>query len=271
MKDNNTDARVRTLNDDIASRNARETEASKTFLQRYLGAEPLPQSSTKFYKNESTALEFWLIHGSWSYCKRCKQLLPQKLFPRFFNKPLMKCTRPCTCKAERYIHPRYKDFPKELRGLTVSQIVALRPLTIHCGDYDKSPIGYRKKGGMFRVSWSNDSVERKIAALDETEKQKCKVAYDWLMSNNESTYKNFVNKREHAIANNCAFNFYDHNQRQGIECALWPNLYPYSNWCDSNLNGKQSRLSSKVSYMIKGNSDIADYSKNHKTIVETCF
>ena len=123
-----------------------------------------------------------------------------------------------------------------------------------------------KKGGMFRVSWSNDSVEQKIAALDETEKQKCQVAYDWLMSNNESTYKNFVNKREQAIANNSAFKFYDHNQRQGIECALWPNLYPYSNWCASNLDGKQSRLSSKVSFMIKVNSEIADYSMNHELL-----
>ena len=129
---------------------------------------------------------------------------------------------------------------------------------------DKSPIGYRKKGSMFHVSWSADSVQDKIAALNDTEKQQCQVAYDWLMSNSQSTYKNFVNNREYALANNRAFNFYDHNQRQGIECALWPNLYTYSNWCDSNLDGNQNRLSSKVSYMIKVNSEIADYSINHE-------
>ena len=58
VKDNNTDARVRRLNDDIASRKARKIEAGKTFLQHYPGVEPLAQSSTKFYKNESAALEF---------------------------------------------------------------------------------------------------------------------------------------------------------------------------------------------------------------------
>ena len=141
-----TNARVRRLNDDIASRKAREIEASKTFLPRYSGVEPLAQSSTKFYKNESAALEFWLIHGSWSYCENCKQLLPQKLFPTFLKKPVITCSKTCTCKADRYIHPRYKDIPKQLRGLTLRQIVALSPLTIHCGDYDKNPIGYRKKG-----------------------------------------------------------------------------------------------------------------------------
>ena len=117
---------------------------------------------------------------------------------------------------------------------------------------------------MFRVSCNTYSVEEKIAALDDTERRKCQVAYDWLMSDNQSTYKNFVNNRQYAIDNNRTFNFYDHNQRQGIECALWPNLYPHSSWCDSNLDGKQSRLSSKVSYMIKVNSEIADYSINHE-------
>ena len=86
------------------------------------------------------------------------------------------------------------------------------------------------------------------------------------MANNESRYKDFVNNREHAIANNYRFNFYDHNQRQGIECALWPNLYPYSTWCESILDGRQNRVSSKVSYMIKGNSEIADYSMNHELL-----
>ena len=103
-KDNNTDARVRRLNDDIASRKAREIEATKTFLQRYSGVQPLPQSSTKIYKNESTALEFWLIHGGWSYCENCKQLLPQKLFPTFLKKPVVKCSKNVHLQS-RQIHP----------------------------------------------------------------------------------------------------------------------------------------------------------------------
>ena len=186
--------------------------------------------------------------------------------PRFLNKPFVKAVNTYTCKAKRYTVSRYKDIPKQLRGLRLKQIVALLPFTIHCGDYDKSPIGYRKKGGMFRVSWSKDSVEDNVDALDDDEKPRCSVAYDWLMSNNRSTYTDYVNNEENAIANNCTFNFYDYNQRQGIECALWPNLYPYSSWCDNNIDGKQSRLSSKVSYMIKVNFEIADYSINHELL-----
>lgn len=265
-KDNNTDARIARLNADIAAKNTRDTEVTKSFLQRYSGKQCLPQSSSKFYYRDIVALEFWIIHSSWTYCKSCNQLFPHKWIQTFMNRALVKTTNVCTCKAKKYVHPRYKDIPKELRGLTLRQIVALRPLFIHCGDYGKSPIGYRKKGGMFRVSWSTDCIDAKIAALPDADREKCRVAYDWLMANSESRYKDFVNNREHAIANNCVFNFYDHNQRQGIECALWPNLYPYSTWCESILDGRQNRVSSKVSYMIKVNSEIADYSMNHELL-----
>jgi len=169
------------------------------------------------------------------------------------NTPVIKAVKTCTCKAKRYIVPRYKNIPKELRKLTLKQIVALHPLTIHCGDYVKSAKGYRKKGSMFRVSWSAESVQDKVAALPHNDQAKCQTVYDWLMSNNNSTYRTYVIDRERAILRNEKFNFYDYNQRKGIECALWPSLYPYSDWCDSTLDGRETRLSSKVSYMIKVN------------------
>ena len=46
VKDNNTNARVRRLNDDIASRKAREIEASKKFLSTLFGSRAL---GTIFY------------------------------------------------------------------------------------------------------------------------------------------------------------------------------------------------------------------------------
>ena len=93
--------------------------------------------------------------------------------PRFLNKPFIKAVNTYTCKAKRCTVPRYKDIPKQLRGLRLKQIVALLLLTIHCGECDKSPMGYRKKGGMFRISWSKDSVEDKIDAVDDDKKPSC--------------------------------------------------------------------------------------------------
>ena len=265
-QDNHVDTQIARLNTEIATRSVQQTEATKAFLERYSGKHNLQQSSTKYFKNETKALQFWVQHSSWTFCEKCKQLLPQKLFPSFMNTPVLKSVKTCTCKAKRYLVPRYKNIPKQLRRLSLKQIVALRPLTIHCEDYGKSPKGYRKKGSMFRVSWSTESVCDKIAALPDNEQPKCQTAYDWLMSNDRSMYKKYVTDRERAISENQKFNFYDYTQRKGIECALWPNLYPYSDWCDSTLDGKESRLSFKVSYMIKVNFEIADYGINHELL-----
>ena len=49
-------------------------------------------------------------------------------------------------------------------------------------------------------------------------------------------------------------------QCQGIECALWPNLYPFTSWCESVISGSQSRESSKKSFWYKVQSSILDYS-----------
>ena len=46
---------------------------------------------------------------------------------------------------------------------------------------------------------------------------------------------------------------------EGIECALWPHLYPRRSWCETTLKGNTSRLSIKVAFLIKVFSSILDY------------
>lgn len=41
------------------------------------------KAPTELYKQESKNLEFWMIHGSWTYCKNCRRLIEQKLLPTF--------------------------------------------------------------------------------------------------------------------------------------------------------------------------------------------
>ena len=40
---------------------------------------------------------------------------------------------------------------------------------------------------------------------------------------------------------------------------MWPNLYPYTKWCESVLSGRESRLSGKISFHTKLFSEIIDY------------
>ena len=46
----------------------------------------------------------------------------------------------------------------------------------------------------------------------------------------------------------------------GIECALWPSLYPYRSWCDTVVAGSQTRASQKMSFITKVLSCIPCYS-----------
>ena len=80
------------------------------------------------------------------------------------------------------------------------------------------------------------------------------------MTEEKSSYRHFIRKREQAIAKGEEFLVYDYEQREGIECALWPHLYPFKEWCESTLDGKEDRLSAKISSMRKVTSEIADYS-----------
>lgn len=46
---------------------------------------------------------------------------------------------------------------------------------------------------------------------------------------------------------------------QGIECALWPNLYPFTAWCESIHHAGTSRKSGKIPFLTKCLSSIIDY------------
>ena len=44
------------------------------------------------------------------------------------------------------------------------------------------------------------------------------------------------------------------------------NLYSFEDWCETSLDGRDSRLSSKVSFMHKVMSEIADYSMDYELL-----
>ena len=46
------------------------------------------------------------------------------------------------------------------------------------------------------------------------------------------------------------------------EGAFWPNLYPHLFYCETSLNGKQNRASTKIAFITKVFSQIADYGTN---------
>lgn len=51
-----------------------------------------------------------------------------------------------------------------------------------------------------------------------------------------------------------------------IECALWPSLYPFTEWCESSITDSGSRCSSKVSFNTKLFSEIVDYATSYELL-----
>ena len=157
--------------------------------------------------------------------------------------------------------PKMVNIPFELKNLTPGDVRILRSFTIHTGAYERQQSGYRVKKGMFRVSIDPNSVANKIEALDNEEaKTRCTTAFAFLMNNERSSYKHFLDLRNQLLLEDKPFNAYNMAQTEGIECALWPSIYPFTNWRESTISGRDSWLSAKRSFLTKVISSIIDYS-----------
>ena len=100
----------------------------------------------------------------------------------------------------------------------------------------------------------------KIVKLGPPSNVKCWLAYRYLTTSPTSGYNNFIQLREQHINTSKQLNGYDYKDNNSIECALWPHLYPFHEWCETRLLGNASRQSAKVLFHFKVLSEILDYS-----------
>ena len=113
------------------------------------------------------------------------------------------------------------------------------------------------------------SVAEKIANLvNDDSRRCCEAAYDYLMTSNPSCYSEFIALHEQLLSDQKQPNILDFRMMQGIECALWPHLYPFRSWCESILYGGQDRRTTKVSFTTKVMSPIVDYALDFELL---CF
>ena len=209
---------------------------------------------------ETTAnnITYWIKNSSWTFCETCFTLKPQKLLPSYKNKPLNKVLKNCICADKKYIVPMLHLIPDCLHNLSFREI--LRPFEFHFGDYRRLQHGYQKKNSLCRVDWSLLSVQEKMDDLQGVAKQRLQTSYDFLMGLEESSYSVFVNMRQQKMTNGELPNLYNLSEMKGIECVLWPNLYPFTSWCESVLDGNKECLSTKIYFYTKVFSSILDYS-----------
>ena len=57
--------------------------------------------------NDIANLTFWIEHASYTYCDKCKTILPVRLLPKFSKRPAIKeGSKTCPCKTTRYMEPK---------------------------------------------------------------------------------------------------------------------------------------------------------------------
>lgn len=117
--------------------------------------------------------------------------------------------------------------PLLLRGLTEGDVRVLRPFDIHYGEYRRMVHRYRQRTGPFHLSWSALYVQEKLdAVVDQQRRRKLVCVFNWLMSNAASSYQKFVVMQSRGVAGPMLFEIFSASQFHGIECTLWPTLYP---------------------------------------------
>ena len=140
---------------------------------------------------KSDTLLHWAVNKSWSYCANCKVLHRQTLLPSFHSSKFM-TVKSCPCSTDRYHIPQAVEIPICSHGLTRAEILALRPFTLHTGNYKTHQHGYGQKDGFCRVSWCQESVLNKVSKLEPPSYLKCMLAYRYLTTSESSYYNHFL-------------------------------------------------------------------------------
>eukprot|EP00795_Rhopilema_esculentum_P003594 gene3594-12991_t len=254
------------LGSNATKRIAKNLQSAETTRQtRQIGIAELQQETSVNSSNSQivNSLRQWIETLSWSFCQDCGMLFFEKLRPSFDKGKKCNSTFECPCSSDRYVVPTIEQIPAELRELEARHVAALRPFDIDCGQYKTMRYGYRRKTALLRLTCSRKTVLQKIAEIpNETDREITIKAYNYLLSSPDSSYSSYLSLRDsYANAGNepSLFNIY---KWKGVECCLWPHLYPFTSWCESIHDGFSHRKSSKVSFLTKCLSSIVDYSLN---------
>jgi hypothetical protein len=202
------------------------------------------------------ALRAWCKRGAYSICSVCYGLQPHTLNERDLRMCPDVCIDLCNvCKDGHYVRPQWMHIPPVLRGLQQLQVDALSPLALAQGEMHTQRTGYRGFSRFTRVRWKEAVFEERVVALPLELQAQTWKAYTYLRGSAESAYDEYASLQ---LQHRNELASYDFIASKYIENALWPDLYPFKNWCDSCFLGNSHR-SPKASFMAKAYSAVLDY------------
>ena len=198
----------------------------------------------------ATSMEEWCQEFAWRTCKACHRMVTTPLHESNLtgkqgrkSKVVQKCSH-CS-KGTGYPTVSPEAIPEVLRNLTENVLWALRPLEPYVGPVAKARHGYRVHTDMIRFWWRPQTVEEQLAMLeDEEECGHAWDAYQHPVADPESSYGRFVSMHQKFLRRNRAQIQVDERRLQlprraleeeGLECAVWPHLYPKTAWCETHI------------------------------------
>lgn len=131
-------------------------------------------------------LRSWCQVGAYAVCGVCGGLEARSLNEKDLR-ILPECTVECcqVCTAGQYVRPQRAHVPPQLRDLTLAQVEALSPLSLHQGDYSRASAGYGKFSRFTRLRWKASTFGERRAALPEELHEGVIAAYEFLMDNED--------------------------------------------------------------------------------------
>jgi hypothetical protein len=199
----------------------------------------------------------WCRKKSWVMCASCSRMEKRPLRESDLTEPskAKNTIKKCKYCSDQIGYPtvQLEDIPIELRGLSVDAIWALRPLEPDTGVAVWAKHGYRVHTDMIRLWWRPVSVQTQIDSLSSPEDRgSAKAAYRFLMSSEATSYCRFVEMHQLFLQRHADALAADQNARilqlprrcieeVGVECALWPQLYPRTDMCETYIRSQDIR------------------------------
>ena len=213
----------------------------------------------------------WCKERSWQICAQCHRLCKRKLKEKHMGlrtcQATIKLCRHCKSGIGHRTVQK-EDIPAPLQGLSKVAIDVLRLLHPWTGTHVRAQHGYRFHSDMIRFRWKPVAVEAAIRQLRGTSDQApARAAYDYLMQSEQSSYKEwtemhlrFLHKQGPLLTGNTEDPRLQLPRRVlesiGIECAVWPHLYPRTDMCETYI-----RPSSSPSVRMSGRSPTTSLSR----------
>ena len=205
----------------------------------------------------ATRFEAWCREDSWTMCRECHRLEPRPLREVDIGGKRGRqthTTKRCRHCAHGVGYPtvQIEDIPEVLRGLSPASLWAISPLEIFNGPATWAKHGYRVHTDMTRFWWRPQRVLDQIAELihadQEEDARRAQEAYDYLVQAPDSSWgkfntlhRKFLEKNAHRLTGEIEEDWFVLQlprtciEEVGIECALWPHLYPRTTMCETHV------------------------------------